>query len=98
LLWVAGRTIAQPFAVRAVISMTALVIAGGMMGLPFPLGMSEFDDKERSWYWAVNGATSVLASVVALVVALISGFTVVLLCAVAAYALAALTLPARHAA
>jgi hypothetical protein len=98
LLWIAGRTIAQPFAVRAAISIAALAIAGGMMGLPFPLGMSQFDDRNRSWYWAINGATSVLASVVALVIALASGFTVVLVCAVVAYALAALTLPGRQAA
>ena len=97
LLWLIARTIAQPFAVRAAISITALTVAGIMMGLPFPLGMSQFDDRDRSWYWAINGATSVLASVVALVIALVAGFTAVLWCAVAIYVVAALTLPGRRA-
>jgi hypothetical protein len=55
--------------------------------------MAKFDDRDRSWYWAVNGATSVLASVLALVIALVSGFAVVLGCAVAIYLIAAMTLP-----
>jgi MFS family permease len=96
LLWLAGRTIAQPFAVRVAIAVAALTLAGAMMGMPFPLGMARFDDRDRSWYWAINGATSVLASVLALVIALIGGFTVVLACAVASYVIAALTLPAAR--
>jgi hypothetical protein len=60
--------------------------------------MSHFDGRDRSWYWAINGATSVLGSVVALVVALIAGFTVVLWCAVAAYAVASVVSPVRAAA
>jgi hypothetical protein len=63
------------------------------MGMPFPLGMARFDDRDRSWYWAINGATSVLASVLALVIALIAGFSAVLGAAVAAYLVAAVTLP-----
>jgi hypothetical protein len=94
LTWLAGRTIAEPFAVRVTISVTALVLAGAMMGMPLPLGMAGFDDRDRSWFWAVNGATSVLASVLALVIALAAGSTVVLECAVASYVIAALTLPA----
>ena len=81
---------------RVAISVTALTLAGAMMGMPFPLGMAQFDDRDRSWYWAINGATSVLASVLALVIALIAGFTAVLGCAVASYVIAALTLPAGH--
>jgi uncharacterized membrane protein SpoIIM required for sporulation len=82
--------------VRVAISVTALTIVGAMMGMPFPLSMAKFDDRDRSWYWAINGATSVLASVLALVIALIAGFGVVLGCAVASYLIAALTLPARR--
>jgi hypothetical protein len=94
LLWLADKTIGQSFAARVAISATALTLAGAMMGMPFPLGMANFDDRDRSWYWAINGATSVLASVLALVIALIAGFAVVLGCAVASYLIAALTMPA----
>jgi hypothetical protein len=93
LMWLVERTVGQPFAVRVAISVTALTAAGMMMGMPFPLGMSSFDDRDRSWYWAINGATSVLASVLSLVIALIAGFTTVLGCAMGAYLIAALTLP-----
>jgi hypothetical protein len=96
LIWLAEKTIGQSFSVRVAISVTALTLAGAMMGMPFPLGMAKFDDRDRSWYWAINGATSVLASVLALVIALIAGFAVVLGCAVASYLIAALTMPARQ--
>jgi hypothetical protein len=96
LLWLAEKTNGQPFAVRVAISVTALTLAGTMMGMPFPLGMAKFDDRDRSWYWAINGATSVLASVLALVIALITGFATVLGCAVVSYLVAALTLPGRR--
>jgi spermidine synthase len=95
LMWLAENTTGQSFAVRVTISATALTLAGAMMGMPFPLGMARFDDRDRSWYWAINGATSVLASVLALVIALLAGFTVVLACAVSSYLVAALTLPDR---
>jgi hypothetical protein len=94
-MWLAQVTIGQSFAVRVAISVTTLTVAGAMMGMPFPIGMARFDDRDRSWYWAINGATSVLASVLALVIALIAGFAVVLGCAVASYLVAALTLPDR---
>src|SRR5262249_22622274 len=94
LMWLAKTTIDLPFFLRVAISATTLTAAGVMMGLPFPLGMANFDDRDRSWYWAINGATSVLASVLALVLALVLGFSVVLACAVACYLTAGLTLPA----
>ena len=96
LIWLAETTIGQSFAVRVAISVTTLTLAGAMMGMPFPLGMAQFDNRDRSWYWAINGATSVLASVLALVIALIAGFAVVLGCAVASYLIAAFTLPAQQ--
>lgn len=93
LLWLARTTTGAPFVVRVGLSIATLTLAGGAMGLPFPLGMAQFDDRDRSWYWAINGAASVLASVLALVIALIAGFAVVLSCAVACYIVAVLTLP-----
>lgn len=97
LLWLARETTGLPFAFRVAISVSMLALAGLMMGLPFPLGMAHFDDRDRSWYWAINGATSVFASVLAIVIALLAGFTIVLCAAVAAYLVAALTLPASDA-
>ena len=67
------------------------------MGMPFPMGMASFDDRDRSWYWAINAAASVLGSVLALVVGLLAGFVAVLTAAIGCYVVAALSLPThRH--
>jgi hypothetical protein len=49
------------------------------------------------WGWGVNGAASVLGSVAALVIALLSGFTVALLVAAALYLAALALLRSREA-
>jgi len=97
LLWIARATPGQPFAIRATLSILLLAAMGIAMGMPFPLGMAGFDDRDRSWYWAINGATGVFGSVLAIVVALLAGFGVVLGIAVACYVLAALALPSHGA-
>ncbi len=78
---------------RIALTAAAVFAAGVAMGVPFPLGMSRFDDRDRSWYWAVNGAAGVLASVLALGLSLIAGLSSVMMIALACYALAALLYP-----
>ena len=49
---------------------------GFLMGMPFPLGMrlaSAGFPQLTPWLWGINGATSVLASVLSVVVALQAG-------------------------
>lgn len=60
------------------------------MGLPFPIGMARFDDRDRSWFWAMNGAAGMLASGLALVLSIILGLFLVIVLALFCYALAAL--------
>jgi MFS family permease len=90
---IARLTLAAPFAARVAICVVTLLCAGLAMGLLFPLGMARFDDRNRSWYWAINGAASVLGSVLALAAALVVGFSFVLWCAIVFYIGAALMLP-----
>jgi hypothetical protein len=66
-----------------------------VMGFAFPLGMSAFGEANRAWFWAVNGAVSVLASVSSLAVSMAIGFTRVLWIGAAVYAVAALLLARR---
>lgn len=50
------------------------------MGIPFPLGLIKLEDNQSHiipWVWAVNGSTSVVASVLAAILALAFGFTTV---------------------
>ena len=65
------------------------------MGFAFPLGMSAFGEANRAWFWAVNGAVSVLASVSSLALSMALGFTRVLWLGAAVYVVAALLLARR---
>jgi hypothetical protein len=58
---------------RIGLAVAALFPLGGLMGMAFPLGMRlAFQRAEllTPWLWGVNGATSVLASVVAIAIAI----------------------------
>jgi hypothetical protein len=62
---------------------------GFVMGLPFPLGLSRLSDRAPSlmpWAWAINGCASVVAAVLASLLAMHVGFTVVLTLALGLYA------------
>jgi hypothetical protein len=69
-----NATLGWPLMVRLVITGVMLVPAGFLMGFAFPIGMVAFGDRHRAWYWAINGAASVLASVVSLALAMNFGF------------------------
>lgn len=82
---------------RVAITAAMVFTAGLAMGVPFAMGMARFDDRDRSWYWAINGAAGVLASVLALGIALITGLSAVLQIALGCYLLAALLYPRNEA-
>jgi SAM-dependent methyltransferase len=80
-----------PFGVRVAISVAILAPVGFMMGMPFPLGISavsKLGPHVVPWAWGINGGTSVLGSVLAIVVAMGTGFTWVLVLSAATYVLA----------
>jgi hypothetical protein len=90
--------------VKLLISGTLLVPLGFAMGMPFPTGLRalasitapEFPANENSeakqsaveWAWAMNAASSVLGSVLAMVIAIQFGLNVTLACGAVAYLLA----------
>ncbi|MBM4361280.1 MAG: hypothetical protein FJ104_01275 [Deltaproteobacteria bacterium] len=77
-----------------------LLPMGFAMGLPFPLGLRLAGERSVlvPWLWGINGAASVLCSVLAMVVALGGGISASYWCGVAAYggALAAYAVAARR--
>ena len=80
-----------PFAARVAISIALLAPAGLTLGMAMPIGLRRLFDLHPEgipWAWAINGITSVLASVLTLVVAIEWGFTVATLIALGSYALA----------
>jgi hypothetical protein len=88
-------TLGWPFALRALVTAALVGTVGFLMGFAFPAGMLRFSEANRAWFWAVNGATSVVASVVSLAFSMRFGFTRVALAGAAAYLVAWALLPAR---
>ncbi len=73
-------TLSAPAGVRVAISVLALAPPAVLMGMPFPQGIARLETRPRlaAWAWSVNGAVSVVASVLAALMALSWGFSAVL--------------------
>jgi hypothetical protein len=87
--WVLG----WPFWGRVFAVVLTLAPLGILMGLPFPLGLAWLEEHAPNiipWAWAVNGCVSVVASVLAAMLSLEFGFSLVLWFGAVAYAGAAL--------
>jgi SAM-dependent methyltransferase len=83
-----------PTAARVAVALALLAPLGFCMGLPLPLAMLALGRREPGgipWAWAINGASSVVASVGALWLAAFWGFSAVFLLALGCYALATLS-------
>ena len=82
----------QATIVRAVSAGVVLFLAGLLMGQAFPLGMrlAAAHEQHTLWLWGVNGAMSVCASVLAIVIALSWSISAAFWTGAAAYALALL--------
>ncbi len=83
-----------PLAGRAAVALLVLAPLGILMGIPFPAGLRRLEHsapQTMPWAWGINGALSVIASVLAALLALSFGFRWVLwagtLCYAAALAL-----------
>jgi hypothetical protein len=81
-------TLGFPLAARLVLSAAAIAPVGFAMGLCFPLGMLRFGDRNKPWFWALNGAAGVLASAVSLALSMEIGFAKVAYLGAAAYGIA----------
>lgn len=83
---------------KVLVSAVLLVPLGLAMGMPFPTGLRaiaqnatvEGKDHSIEWAWAMNAASSVLGSVLAIVIAIEFGLNITLACGAAAYAAALL--------
>jgi hypothetical protein len=76
--------------VRIAISLAAIMPLGFLLGFGFPTGMrlvEAVDSQPTPWFWGVNGATGVLASVLAVVISISFGINVTMLISAACYLL-----------
>jgi hypothetical protein len=82
-------TLAAPLTARLIIAVVALAPPGLLMGMPFPKGLSLLEKRVPAliaWAWGINGATSVIASILAALMALSWGFSTVLATGAICYA------------
>jgi len=93
-----------PFFLKLMISALALIPLGLAMGMPFPSGLralaasslaagSQQQDNAIEWAWALNAASSVLGSVLAMVIAIQFGLNWTLASGALAYFLALVLVP-----
>lgn len=85
---VIGRFSGAETPVRIAVAAALLGGMGLFLGMAFPLGMRQaMQERARlaPWLWAVNGATSVFASVLAVAIAMLSGIAASFWAGVASY-------------
>lgn len=91
---VSSVALAAPEAVRVALAVLVLAPAGFVMGMPFPLLIAklELSYPERiPWAWGINGFTSVVGSVLAIVIGMAFGYSAVFAVGVLAYGVAAMS-------
>jgi len=100
-----GALVGLPFAMKLLISAALLVPLGFAMGMPFPSGLRALSAHSQrnpstatshgavEWAWAMNAASSVLGSVLAMVIAIQFGLNVTLACGAASYVMAIALIP-----
>jgi hypothetical protein len=74
--------------VRIGISLVAIMPLGFLLGFAFPTGMrlvSAIDNQPTPWFWGINGATGVLASVLGVIFSISFGINVTMLIAAGCY-------------
>ena len=89
--WVIEIISSPPLLIRFAITFLFLLPLGMMMGIPFPTGMTLLGERHKGlipWAWCVNGSFSVVSSVLAMMIALVSGYSTVLLLAALSYLVA----------
>jgi len=85
-----------PPALRVLVSILLIAPLAYCMGMPFPLGLERVGAGMPGfipWAWGINGCASVVSAVMASLLAIQFGFTVVILSALLLYLVAALTFP-----
>lgn len=83
-----NATLGMPLLSRQFVTVLLLFPLGLLMGVPFPTGIriaGRLSSEIIPWAWCINGCSSVLSSILAVMVALIAGFKSVLLIAALMY-------------
>lgn len=82
------NTITLNIVFKVVFSFLVIGIPAFVMGIPFPLGLRFINNKNDSltpWAWSINGTSSVVSTALAVIVAVETGFSGVIIIAACAY-------------
>jgi hypothetical protein len=85
----------HPMSVKILLIFFIFMPLGFLMGIPFPTGLKILGGKNESlipWAWAINGCLSVLAPVIAIMLAIVIGFKMVIWLGALSYLMAFITL------
>lgn len=95
---ITNAAFAAPLGVRVLVAFALLAPLGLILGMFMPLGLrtvgvlSPYQDEYVAWAWAINGAFSVMGSVLTTILSMSFGFRTVQLIAVVLYLIAAASL------
>ena len=67
---------------KLVISAITIAVPSLLMGIPFPMGLrllSGIEEKNIPWAWAINSCVSVISAALATLLAVETGFTIVMI-------------------
>lgn len=88
-----------PFVIKACAAVSLIAPLAFCMGMAFPLGLDRISEENLQllpWAWGVNGCASVLSSVLATLIAIHAGFTLVVLASLVLYGVAFFFFPAVY--
>ena len=83
-----------PDTVKVVASLLLIAPLAFCMGMPFPIGLAKVSAKAREmvpWAWGINGCASLISAILATLLAIHFGFSMVIISAVLLYLVAAAT-------
>jgi hypothetical protein len=82
--------VTQPLATRVAVTLAFTIPCGLVMGLGFPLGMvqiTRYGESVAPWMWGINGAASVVGTIVAILISMSLGISATLLAGTVCYGL-----------
>jgi len=96
LTWFLRPEVSVSQTARIAMALVGLGLPGLLMGMPMPIGLAFVGNRPGiaiPWAWGINGAASVIASVGAIFLAVLFGFTLALTAGVACYIVALVLRP-----
>lgn len=93
---IAGVLLQTSSVARYILSILLIAPLGFCMGMPFPMALTRISGSAQAlipWAWGINGCASVISAILAPLIAMQFGFTVLIFLAIGLYGVAAWCFP-----